>query len=161
MAEPPGHQLADIVVGDVGDKPVLAEEVEQQSGYVPRVVRTDMMLANFVPVAASDIIEAERSLRRLDLSDVPLRVLTHGRFYFFSVSLRPGLGRAEKAMTSDFEVVLPIRRFCRLVDRQPSLRLRRSISSSRSSSVNRMRGFFLPRPMLTYFNSPSRTKPIT
>ena len=60
MSAPPCDQLGNIVVGDVGDELVLAEELDQVAELPLCVVGAGMVLADLLPVAAGDIIEAQR-----------------------------------------------------------------------------------------------------
>ena len=92
MTAPPRHQPDHVIVADVGDDLVLAEEVEQQADQVPRTVGADVMLADLGPIAARNVIEPQRGTGRDRLGDVLLGLVALGGFYFFRVALGPGFG---------------------------------------------------------------------
>ena len=69
---------------------------------------TCVMLANFLPIAAGHVIEPQRRGRGFRLPHIPVGLLRFAALYRFGFALVPTLCRAEKAMTSDFEVILPV-----------------------------------------------------
>src|SRR5262249_5081693 len=109
MPAPPRHQLGHVVVGDLGDKLVLAEEVNQQAKQRPRVRRPGKVLRVFLPVTPRDIVKPQRRARGFGLRNELLGALTFGPLY--GLGFPPGrlLRRSEKATTSDLEIVLPER----------------------------------------------------
>src|SRR3954453_5887774 len=110
MAAPPRDESGNIIVGKLGNQLVLAEELDQQPEQRPCVGRARQMLRVLRPVAPSDIVKPQRGARGLDLRDVRLGALAFLAFYCFGFAPRRLLCRAEKAMTSDLEIVLPERR---------------------------------------------------
>ena len=97
---PPCHEARDVVVGDLGQELVLAEEVEHEAEQGPCVRRARKVLRMFRPVATGEIVEFERRAGALDLRDVLLGPLTLGRLYLFGFASRRLFRRAVKAITS-------------------------------------------------------------
>ena len=109
MPAPPCHELRHVVVGDLGDKLVLAEKLQHQAKPAPHV-RASEMLRVLGPIAAGDVVEAQRRARVLGLCDQRLGALALGRLYFFGFAPRRFFCTSEKLTISDLEAVLPERR---------------------------------------------------
>jgi hypothetical protein len=73
---------------------------------MPGIVRALVMLADFDPVTARYVIEAQRCPRRFHLGDVLLGPLALVRFYLLRIALGGDFRRAVKAMTSPLEIVV-------------------------------------------------------
>jgi hypothetical protein len=109
MAAPPCDERAHVVIGEVGDELVLAEERDEERKPLPDVVAGSVVLC-LCPESTSNVVELERRASRLDLGDVLLRPLALGALYGFGLTPDRGFGAAVKAMTPAPEVELPIRR---------------------------------------------------
>jgi hypothetical protein len=110
MPASPCDEARNVVVSDLSQQFVFAEKRDQIAELPLSTTRADMMSTNFLPVAPGDIVEAQRCRCGSDLSEMPLCLLALGAFYRFGFAPGRALGRSEKAMTSDLEVVAPERR---------------------------------------------------
>jgi hypothetical protein len=68
------------------------------------------MLADFLPVSTSNIVKSQRRRHATGLRHMPLSLLTLDSLCRFGFPPGRAFGRAEKATTSDSEVVAPERR---------------------------------------------------
>src|SRR5215472_8674171 len=145
MAASPRHHLGHVVAADVGNQLVLAKEFDQLPQAPVRGLRLGQMLGMLAPIAAGDIIEAQRCSRRLGLRNMRLRLFALGRFYFFGFAPGRGLGTAVKAITSPLEIEVPVRRARGTVDGQGVSFLRcESMNASMSAGANILRGRLVP-----------------
>jgi hypothetical protein len=110
MPASPRNQLDHVVVGDLGEQLVLAEELNQERQPMLGTVRSGVILPDLLPVALGHVVEAQRCLGRRQLRDQHPRLLTLGRLYFFGFTPRRAFRAAMKPMTSDLEVEMPVRR---------------------------------------------------
>jgi hypothetical protein len=108
VPSPPRDEPCDVVARDVCEQNILAEKFDQIAQSPLGVGGSGVVLPDLVPVPAGNIIESQRRARRSYLLDVPLRLLAFSPLYRFRVPPSRALGRAEKAITCDFEVVLEV-----------------------------------------------------
>ena len=80
------------------------------------MIVTGMVLPDLVPISACHVVEAQRCTRRLQLHDIPLRLLAFGLLYGFRFAFSRAFGRAVKAMTSPLEVEEVVGRIRTFVD---------------------------------------------
>src|SRR5262245_62865605 len=147
MSAPPRNQLRHVVVSDLSQELVLAEEIDQERQPVLGTVSSSVMLPDLLPVPIGDVVEAQRGLGRRQLRDEPRRLLALGRLYLFGFAARRTFRRAVKPMTSHLEVEVPVRRSAVsvLVDGHgASFRVWLAMNSLRSGSANILRVRRLP-----------------
>jgi hypothetical protein len=68
-----------------------------------------MMLSDLIPIAARNIVQAQRRGRRTRLRDVSLGALAPLALYGFCLAFRRALSAAEKPITAELKVVPPER----------------------------------------------------
>src|SRR5262245_26423078 len=98
MPAPPRHELGQVVVGDLGNQLVLAEELDQHADERARVWCARKVLRVLGVVAPRNIIEPERGTRGFGLLDKAPCALARLPLYRFGFALRGLFGRAVKAM---------------------------------------------------------------
>src|SRR5262249_16273134 len=105
ICTPPCHQLGYIVVGDIGQCPILAKELDEQVESVLGALRTGMVLPHLLPLPSANVVQSQRSPCRLNLRNAQPRLLTLGLLYRFGFAPVRAFGRAVKATTSDLTAV--------------------------------------------------------
>jgi hypothetical protein len=106
----PRHHARHVVIDNLGDELVLAEEVDQHAEQRPRVRRPGKVPRVLGPVASGHVVNAQRRARLLGLRDQELSPLALGRFYLLCFPPGRAFRRPVKAMTSPPEIVVPERR---------------------------------------------------
>jgi len=136
-----------MIAGNVGEPNILAEiRAGNEIAKLPLgIIRTGMILANISPPPSSNIIEPQRGTRSLYLCDLRLGFLALAPLYRFGFTPGRAFGRAEKATTSDLEIVLPERGARVASDGHGgSFRVCTVMNSLRSASANILRWRCLP-----------------